>query len=223
MIKQWPKMERPREKLIHMGAHTLSDAELIAIFIGSGAQGINAVDVGRDMLKTYGSLRAILQLSHRQCCDVKGVGNVTYALLKAAQEISRRYIEQSMKLDNIFNSPSVTRDYLNLTLRHKSREVFAVMFLTNQHALIHYEEMFFGTINMASVYPREIVKRALELHCAAVILAHNHPSGVAEPSRADIAITQQIKKALELIDVTVLDHCVVGDGEIVSLAERGCL
>jgi DNA repair protein RadC len=223
VIKEWPVTEQPREKLLEQGAARLSDAELLAIFLGRGVQGQSAVDVGRKMLNQFTNLRGVLDANLKQCCEVKGVGTVAYCLFQAAQELSRRYMQQTLNRHTVFANPTVTRDYLSMQLRHKTREVFAVLFLSNQHALISYEEMFFGTINMASVYPREIVKRALELGAAAVILAHNHPSGIAEPSNADIHITQQIKKALLLIDIAVLDHCVVGDAEVVSLAERGCL
>ena len=222
-IKTWPSGERPREKLLSQGAASLSDAELLALFIGCGPRGKSALDVAREALSHFSGLRAMLGASREHFCQQPGLGEVKYCLLQAALEISRRHLQETLQRDTVFDSPRSTRDFLVMRLRHQPREVFVGLFLTAQHALIRYEELFYGSISVASVYPREVVRRALELGAAAMIVAHNHPSGVAEPSRADERITQQLKEALDLMDIRLLDHCVVGDAEVVSLAERGLL
>lgn len=220
-IKTWPSGERPREKLLHLGPAALSDAELLALFIGCGPRGKSALDVARDALGHFSGLRQLLEANKQEFCQRPGLGEVKYCLLQAALELSRRHLQTTLKRQTVFDSPQTTRDFLVLRLRHQPREVFVGLFLTAQHALIRYEELFYGSISMASVYPREVARRALELGAAAMIVAHNHPSGVAEPSRADERITQQLKESLALIDVKLLDHCVVGDADVVSLAERG--
>jgi DNA repair protein RadC len=222
-IAHWPAAERPREKLLTLGPRALSDAELLAIFLRVGCVGKSAVDLARELLQQYGGLRPLLEASQRDFCKGLGLGDAKYAQLQAVLEMGRRHLSASMKSGDMLNSPELVRRYLSAQLRHQPREVFAVLFLDNQNRLIVYEELFFGTIDGASVYPREVVRRALAHNAAAVILAHNHPSGVAEPSQADQRITQRLMAALDLIDVRVLDHMVVGDSEVVSFAERGIL
>lgn len=222
-IADWPAAERPREKLLSLGPRALSDAELLAIFLRVGCVGKSAVDLARELLQEYGGLRPLLEASHAEFCKGLGLGNAKYAQLQAVLEMGRRHLSAAMKTGDLLTSPDLVRSYLSAQLRHQPREVFAVLFLDNQNRLITYEELFFGTIDGASVYPREVVRRALAHNCAAVILSHNHPSGVAEPSQADCRITQRLQAALELIDVRVIDHMVVGDGEVISFAERGLL
>jgi DNA repair protein RadC len=220
-IADWPEAERPREKLLNLGASALSDAELLAIFLRIGCAGKSAVDLARELLLQYGGLRPLLEASQNEFCRGLGLGSAKYAQLQAVLEMARRHLAASLKAGDVLSSPAQVRQYLSAQLRHQPREVFAVLFLDNQHRLIAYDELFFGTIDGASVYPREVVKKALARNAAAVILAHNHPSGVAEPSQADKRITERLQAALELVDVRVLDHMVVGDGEVVSFAERG--
>ena len=222
-IKHWPEQERPREKLIHQGAEALTDAELLAIFLRTGTQGISAVELARQVLEQFGGLRALLSASREEFCQGFGLGDAKYTQLQAVLEMSKRHLKEQLKRDTVFSSAEHVRNYLSTQLRHSQREVFAVLFLDSQHRLIRYQELFMGTIDAAAVYPREVVKAALQYNSAAVILAHNHPSGVAEPSQADISITEKIKQALDLVDVRLLDHFVVGDGSPVSLAERGLL
>jgi DNA repair protein RadC len=222
-IANWPEAERPREKLLSLGPRALSDAELLAIFLRVGCVGKSAVDLARDLLQQYGGLRPLLEASQTEFCRGLGLGNAKYAQLQAVLEMGRRHLSATMKSGDLLTSPDLVRQYLSAQLRHQLREVFAVLFLDNQNRLIAYEELFFGTIDGASVYPRELVKRALSHNAAGVILSHNHPSGVAEPSQADVRITQRLTAALELVDVRVLDHMVVGDGEVVSFAERGLM
>jgi DNA repair protein RadC len=222
-IKDWPQQERPREKLLASGAAALSDAELLAIFLRSGTRGNTAVDLARDLLSHFGGLRQLLDADCHTLCTAVGVGEASYAQLQAVLEISRRHLLQSLQRDSVLSSPECTRHFLTSKLRAYQQEVFLCLFLDSRHAVIVCEELFYGTIDGASVYPREVVKRALKHNAAALILAHNHPSGIAEPSQADVRITERLKSALALVDIRVLDHMVVGDGEVVSLAERGLL
>ncbi|MFQ3323650.1 MAG: DNA repair protein RadC [Pseudomonadales bacterium] len=222
-IINWPVDERPREKLIQKGPQALSDAELLAIFLRTGIKGKSAVDVARDLLTYFGSLRKMLDATLDEMCLAPGVGIAKCVQLQAALEMSRRYQLQSLSNANVLTSPQLTRDYLTSCLRHRQQEVFLVLLLNSQHGVIASEELFVGTIDAASVYPREVVKLVMQHNAAAVIFAHNHPSGIAEPSQADIRITKRLSAALELVDVRVLDHMVVGEGEVVSLAERGQL
>ncbi|TNF98822.1 MAG: JAB domain-containing protein [Gammaproteobacteria bacterium] len=222
-IKDWPDQERPREKLLHRGSSSLSDAELLAIFLRTGMKGRSAVDLARDMIKQFGSLRAVLSAPRETFCALPGIGDTKYAQLQAALEIGRRYLFEEIRRGEAINSPQTTRDYLNLKLRHLPHEVFACLFMDNRHQVIEFDEMFRGTLDGASVYPREVVKRAIQLDAKAVIFAHNHPSGMAEPSEADLALTRRLKDALALVEIRVLDHFVIGDGEAVSFAERGLL
>jgi len=220
-IKHWPEQERPREKLIHQGAASLSDSELLAIFLRTGSHGLSAVDMARQLLQHFGGLRALLSASREEFCQGFGLGDAKYTQLQAVLEMSKRHLQEQLMREAVFSSAEQVRTYLSSQLRHEQREVFAVLFLDSQHRLIRYQALFLGTIDAAAVYPREVVKAALQHNAAAVIISHNHPSGVAEPSQADISITSRIKSALELIDVRLLDHFVVGDGSPVSLAERG--
>ncbi len=222
-ITDWPASERPREKLLQQGATALSDAELLAIFLRTGVAGHSAVDLARRLLTEFGSLRALLKADQRQFCAGHGLGQASFALLQAVLEMSRRHLQERLQRGDALTSPQLTHRYLQAQLRDESREVFACLFLDNQHRVIAYEPLFYGTIDAASIYPREVVKHCLRHNAAAVILAHNHPSGVAEPSQADQRITRRLVDALQLIDVRVLDHCVVGDGDTVSFAERGLL
>lgn len=222
-IAQWPEAERPREKLLSRGPGALSDAELLAIFLRTGCAGKSAVDLARDLLSQYGGLRPLLEAEREAFCMGLGLGDAKFAQLQAVLEMGRRHLSASMSAGDLLTSPDLVRRYLSSQLRHRSQEVFAVLFLDNQHRLKAYEELFYGTIDGASVYPREVVKKALALNAAAVILAHNHPSGVAEPSQADRRITERLQQALDLVGVRVLDHMVVGDGEVISFAERGFL
>jgi DNA repair protein RadC len=220
-INHWPEQERPREKLIERGAAALSDAELLAIFLRTGFAGTDAVALARHLLVEFGSLRALLGASQQAFCSHKGMGLAKYAQLQASLEMSRRYLAEQLKQESVLDSAQAAQDYIAQQLGGYSREVFALLLLDNQHRVLQFAPIFYGTIDAASVYPRVVVQRVLEINAAAVILAHNHPSGVAEPSRADRQITEKLINALSLVDVRVLDHIVVGSGATVSFAQRG--
>ncbi|UCX06254.1 RadC family protein [Shewanella glacialimarina] len=220
-IKDWPQGEGPREKLLLNGAGQLTDAELLAVILRNGLAGQNALDLSRQLITQFGGLRKLFSAPKQQICKVAGIGPVKYAQLQAAAEISKRIARENLQKGQILTNPDLTRDYLMRQLADRSYEVFALLLLDNQHRVIQFVELFRGTINAASVYPREVVSLVLEKNAAAVIVCHNHPSGIAEPSQADRRITERIKIALETIDVSLLDHMVVGDKEIVSFAERG--
>jgi len=222
-ISDWPEAERPREKLLSLGPGALSDAELLAIFLRTGLPGLNAVDLARNLVSEYGGLRKLLQADRKRFCATKGLGNAKYAQLQAVLELARRHLGESLARSDALSNPADTRRYLTARLRDYPYEVFACLFLDSRHRLICYEELFRGTIDGASVHPREVVRRALLHNAAAVILAHNHPSGVAEPSDADRRITRRLKEALGLIDIRVLDHVVIGDQAAASFAELGLL
>ncbi|NOX76032.1 MAG: JAB domain-containing protein [Gammaproteobacteria bacterium] len=222
-ITDWPKHERPREKLLQRGAAALSDAELLAIFLRTGVPGKTAVDLARDLLGRFGSLRALLSADLKQFCEGQGLGEAKYAQLQATVEMARRHLFETLQRGTSLSSAEDTRDFLRTRLRDLPSEVFACLFLDSRHRVIAFEELFFGTINGASVHPREVVRKAISHNAAAVIFAHNHPSGIAEPSEADRSITRTLVDALSLVDVRVLDHLVVGDGEPVSFAERGLI
>lgn len=222
-IRDWPAAERPREKLLQRGPGALSDAELLAIFLRTGVQGKSAVDLARDLLGGFGSLRALLNADQRAFCAAAGLGTAKFAQLQAVLEMARRHLGETLKRGTPLSDPAASRRYLQARLRDLAHEVFACLFLDNRHRVIAFEELFRGTIDGASVHPREVVKRALAHNAAAVILAHNHPSGVAEPSAADRTLTRRLRDALSLVDIRVLDHFVVGDGDGVSFAERGLL
>lgn len=222
-ITDMPLDERPREKLLQRGAQALTNAELLAIFLRTGVRGKTALDLARDLLDDFGNLRSLLGADIKQFCQAKGLGNAKYVQLKACVEMSRRYLSECLERGNALTSPDDTRNYLMSELSGRDYEVFACLFLDNKHRVIKFEEIFFGTIDSANVYPREVIKRALVHNAAALILAHNHPSGVAEPSQADISITERLKDALSLIDMRILDHFVIGDGYCISMAERGLI
>lgn len=222
-ITDWPADERPREKLLARGAPMLSDAELLAIFLRTGCKGKSAVDLARELLQRFGGLRQLLESSHDHFCEAHGLGTAKYAQLQAVLEMSRRHLAANLGVRKTLSSSTVVKDYLRSMLRHRQSEVFVGLFLDSQHQLIACDELFQGTIDGASVYPREVVKHALRHNAAAMIFAHNHPSGIAEPSDADRAITLRLKEALNLVDIRTLDHLVVGDDNVVSFAERGLL
>jgi DNA repair protein RadC len=222
-IKDWPLSERPRERLLAQGANSLSDAELLAIFLRTGVNGKTAVDLARDLLQRFGGLRPLLAAGRDDFCAAPGLGNAKFAQLQAVLEMGRRHLFEIVERGEALGSPQQTVRYLQARLRDYPYEVFAVLFLDNRHRVIAFEELFRGTIDGASVHPREVVRRALALNAAAVILSHNHPSGVAEPSQADRRITERLRDALQLVDVRVLDHLIIGDGESCSFAERGLL
>jgi DNA repair protein RadC len=222
-IKDWPESERPREKLLQAGAQRLSDAELLAVLLGtSGRRGRDAVAVARELIGRHGSLRGLL-CAQRRGAVPPGLGAVGYCRLQASLELARRHYLEAMRAGPLLDSPAVTRDFLIARLRDTPHELFCCLHLDNRHCLIAFEELFRGTIDGASVHPREVVKHALERNAAAVIFAHNHPSGIAEPSQADELITRRLRDALQLIDIRVLDHLIVADTGCVSLAERGLL
>ncbi len=222
-ITDWPVGERPREKLLAKGAAALSDAELLAIFLRTGVKGRSAVDLARELLSKYGSLTGLFAAELDDFCKVAGMGPAKFAQLQAVLEMSRRALKEELQRGDMLNSPQVVRDYLQLLLAGRQQEVFLVLFLNTQHCVIASEELFHGTLSQTSVYPREVVKRALFYNAAAVILAHNHPSGSTEPSQSDQLLTSALKQALALVDVTVLDHFVVSSGQTLSFAERGLL
>ncbi len=222
-IKDWPAEDRPREKLLQKGAEALTDAELLAIFLRTGVKGKSAVDLARELLNDFGSLKALLEADCRRFCRANGLGSAKYAQLQAVLQMAKRHFEEILQRENALTSPEITRAYLSAQLKGYSYEVFACLFLDNQHRVLRFEELFRGTIDGTGVYPREVAKKALLYDAAAVIFAHNHPSGVCEPSQADRAITGKLKKALELFDVRVLDHFIVGDGLPYSFAEHGLI
>ncbi|MGQ7846507.1 RadC family protein [Granulosicoccus sp. 3-233] len=222
-IRDWPQTERPREKLLHHGVGSLSDAELLAIFIQTGTAGHSAVQVARDALQSFGGLSALLMAERHCFCQTRGLGDARYSVLQAALEISRRHVFETTMQGDVLSSPEHVRQYLSLHLTGLGHEVFCGLFLDNRHRVIEYRELFRGTIDSAAVYPREVVKRCLSSNAAAVIFAHNHPSGVAEPSDTDVRLTRKLVDALALIDVRVLDHLIIGQGVQTSLAERGLM
>lgn len=222
-IRDWPRAERPREKLLARGADALTEAELLALLLRQGPRGLTAVDLARQLLIEFRSLRGLLAADQTALCSHRGVGPARYAELRAAVELARRHHLEVLRAGVALESPRATRIFLNAQLRDRPYEVFCCLFLDNRHRLIAFEELFRGTIDGASVHPREVVRDALARNAAAVILAHNHPSGNAEPSQADELITARLRDALALVDIRVLDHLIVGDGTCISLAERGLL
>ena len=222
-IRDWPRDEHPREKLIARGAAALSDAELLAVFIGSGVRGQNAVSLGRDLLRRYGGLRPLLERSPKALMLDKGLGPARVARLLAAIELASRHLAASLVTRDGVNDPVRAGDYFRARLRGYPHEVFACLFMDNHHRMIAFEELLRGGIDGAEVHPREVVRRCLVHNAAGVIFGHNHPSGIAEASAADLAITRRLREALALIDVRVLDHFVVGEGPPVSFASRGYL
>lgn len=222
-ILNWPIGERPREKLLARGASALSDAELLAIFLRTGVVGKSAVDLARDLLTRFGNLTQLFATQEKDFCQTHGMGQAKYVQLQAVMEMSRRALQEEMQAGDALNSPRAVRDYLRLLLRGRPQEVFVMLFLDAQHRVIASEELFHGTLTQTSVYPREVVKRALHHNAAAVLFAHNHPSGVAEPSHSDELLTVALKQSLALVDVRVLDHFIVAGAGSLSFAEKGLL
>jgi DNA repair protein RadC len=221
-IRDWPEGERPREKLLARGSHALSDAELLAVLLGSGVRGKDAVALGRELLLDAGSLGALLALPEHAVRAV-GLGTAKRARIAAALELARRSLAEQLAERPSLGNPRDSGDYLSARLRHLPYEVFGCLYLDNRHRVLAFEELFRGTVDGAHVHPREVVRACLRHNACAVIFAHNHPSGVAEPSQADRAITRELREALRLVDVRVLDHLVIGAGTPVSMAARGLL
>ena len=222
-ISDWPSQERPRERLLALGADALADAELLAILLRTGVKGRSAVDVARDMLSHFGSITSLLEADAERLSKTPGLGSAKLAQLQAALELARRALREELAVRDALSSPGAVRDYLRLTLSGREHEVFVALMLDAQNRVIATEELFRGTLTQTSVYPREVVKSALSHNAAAVIFAHNHPSGIAEPSHADEILTRSLKSALALVDVQVLDHFIVAGNATMSFAERGLL
>lgn len=222
-ILEWPSQERPREKLLQHGVPALSDAELLAVLFGSGTKGKSAVDLSRDLLKQCGGLRGAFAASYSHFTQISGLGISKYCQCQAALELSRRHLKESLKREDSMTQVQQVKSFLTATLRGYPHEVFACLFLDNRNRLICCEKLFYGSINTTSVHPRILIQRCLLNNAAAVILAHNHPSGVADPSQADCDITKMLFSALEMIDVRLLDHMIIGDTTVSSLAEQGLL
>ena len=220
-IRDWPVAERPREKLLELGSASLSDAELLAIFLRTGAAGKSAVDLARHLLSKFGSLRALLEADQPTFSGELGLGPAKFAQLQAVQEMNRRHLAERLRVRSALENPQAVRDYLKSMLRHEQQEVFGCLFLDSRHQVLSFEALFRGSIDSTSVHPREVVKRALAHNAAALILCHNHPSGNATPSQADRLLTKRLQEALQLIDVRILDHFIVGDGDPLSMAEYG--
>ena len=220
-IRDWPAAERSREKLLEQGSASLSDAELLAIFLRTGVSGKSAVDLARHLLAEFGSLRALLEADLGSFCRQLGLGPAKFSQLQAVLEMGRRHLAERLRRDSALESPQAVRDYLKSLLRHEHHEVFGCLFMDSKHRMLAFEVLFRGSIDSASVYPRQVVKRALAHNAAAVIFCHNHPSGVPEPSEADRTLTHRLTEALDLIEVRVLDHFIVGEGEPLSMVEYG--
>jgi len=220
-IRDWPIDTRPREKLLRQGAAALTDAELVAVFLRTGMVGKSAVDLGRELLDRFGGLSGLCRADKKSACAAPGVGEAKYALLQAVMEMARRTLDEDMKAGDALDSPEAVRAYLRLILHGKEYEVFCCVFLDAQNRVIAVEELFRGTLTQTSVYPREIIKRALFHNAGALILAHNHPSGVAESSQADRQLTRRLAEALALVDIRVLDHFIVAGASSLSFKESG--
>jgi DNA repair protein RadC len=223
MLKDWPLEEKPREKLLQRGAASLSDAELLAIFLRTGIKGCDVVALSRGLLQHFGSLTALLNASQTQFCQVKGLGQAKFVQLQACVEMAKRFLAEPLKVGDAMTSAQQTQRFLQSELRNEPHEVFALLYLNNQHQVLQFERLFYGTIDAAAVYPRVIVEKVLQQKAAAVICAHNHPSGVAEPSLADKQLTERLQQALMLIDVRLLDHIVIAGHVCYSFAEHGDL
>jgi DNA repair protein RadC len=222
-INNWPVSERPRERLLQLGARQLTDAELLAIFLRTGTKGTSAVDLARQLLCRFGGLNQLIQAEEKEFCSLPGLGPTKYAQLQAVQELSVRLQQEQIQFGERLPSSQQVGQYIHDRIGHYQQEVFCVMLLDNQHRLIEFAELFFGTINSATVHPREVVKKGLSCNAAAAILAHNHPSGTAEPSPADRLLTDNLVDALRLVDIRIIDHLVIGRGKWVSFADRGWL
>lgn len=222
-IRDWPSEERPREKLTARGPGALSDAELLAICLRTGTGSATALDLARTLLERFGGLRALLHAEPAALLSVDGIGPARVVELRTLAEIGRRVLREGAVRGDAMHDPEAVRRFLLAELRDLRFEVFCCLFLDARHRVLRFDQLFRGTVDGASVHPREVVRAALAANAAAVVLVHNHPSGVAEPSRADVRITERLRSALALVDVRVLDHLVVGDTEVVSFAERGLL
>ena len=222
-ISHWPRSERPRERLLKLGAKQLTDAELLAIFLRTGVKGSSAVDLARQLLNQFGGLNQLIQAREQAFCSLPGLGPTKYAQLQAVQELSLRLQQEQLEFGERLSSSTQVGQYLHDRIGHYQREVFGALLLDKQHRLIEFAELFFGTIDSAAVHPRELVKKGLSCNAAAVILAHNHPSGAAEPSTADRMLTKRLVETLKLVDIRVIDHLVIGHGQWVSFADRGWL
>ncbi len=222
-ILEWPEGDRPRERLLKHGAGALADAELLAVCLRTGVKGKSAVELARELLSRFGSLRELLSAAAGPLPGLRGLGDAKRAQMLAAVELARRSLREELESRGALNSPREVRDYLKLVLGRADREVFIALMLDAQHRVLATEELFQGSLTQTSVYPREVVRAALARNAAAVIFAHNHPSGIAEPSHADELLTRSLKAALALVDVQVLDHFIVAGGRILSFAERGLL
>ncbi len=221
LAQTWPKNELPREKLLKYGASALSDSELLAIFLRTGTSGKNVMQLSREIILQFGSLAALFAAPRAEFCRIKGLGKAKYVQLQACLEMSLRHTHERLETQDAISNPDQVKQFVKARLRNQPNEVFAALFLDNQHQVIAFEELFYGTINASSVHPRVVVQRGLYHNAAAAIVTHNHPSGVAEPSPADIDITRTLKSALSLLDIRLLDHLVVAGHQVVSLAERG--
>lgn len=222
-IKQWPVNERPREKLLNQGSEALSDSELLAVFIGTGSKYKNAVEMARELIAQQGSLTKVLALRQRQFCSIPHMGPAIYAKIHTALEIGRRYCRASLDQQDVLSSPEQTKQYLASQLMGLDYETFGCLFLNTRNELIAFDQLFTGTVDHAYVYPREVIKKALEHQCSGVILAHNHPSGSSEPSQSDCDLTKKLQNALSCVELRLLDHIIVSRRGILSFAERGWL
>jgi len=222
-MSNWPLADRPREKLLSHGANYLSDSELLAIFFQTGIRGKTALDLARELLGEFGSLKKLLNAEPPFFHEKAGIGKAKYAMLKAALELGRRYLEENVKQGDVLSHTQVTKRFLASRLKHYPHEVFACLFLNTQNRVLNFEELFQGTLTETSIYPREVIKRCLANNAAKVILAHNHPSGCASPSQSDQEVTLLLKEALQLVDIQLLDHVIVGGEKHFSFAEAGLL
>lgn len=223
MLKDWPSSEKPREKLLLSGAQSLSDAELLAIFLRTGVKGCHVVDLARQLLVSFGSIAAIYQASADEFCRMHGLGLAKFVQLQACLEMTKRFLAEELKQGETLNSSQSSKNFLIGELRNEAKEVFSVLFLNSQHQVITFERLFYGTINASAVYPRVVLEKSIKHQASAVILAHNHPSGIAEASLADKNITNQLKQALTLVDIRVLDHMIIAGHQCYSFAEHGLL
>jgi DNA repair protein RadC len=223
-IKDWPLDDRPREKLLAQGATHLSDAEILSIFIRTGMKGQSALDISRELFIQFGSWTSLMTTELKTFCQIPGLGMTKYVALQAACEVGRRYAQEPLQMRDVFSNARITYRFLSAKMKDYTREVFACLFLNNANHLIKFQELFYGTVNLSTVHPREIIKAALDEHAVAVIAVHNHPSGVVTPSPADIRVTQRLKQALSFVDIRLLDHIIVGKGGVItSFMEQGLL
>lgn len=220
-INLWPDTEKPREKLLKKGVKSLSDAELLAIFLRTGVKGKNVIELSREVIQHFGSLKGLLAADYASFCDFKGLGCAKYSQLQACIEMSQRHLAEKLSTNDVMRHPGQVKTYIQSRLIGYPNEVFAALFLDNQHRVIVFEELFFGTINASSVHPRVVLQKALKHNAAAIIIAHNHPSGVSEASISDIEITRTLKQALNLVDIRLLDHLIVASHQVTSMAEQG--